>query len=54
MKTVPIQIITLEADDGMVLTNGETYSRQVYLGTMDSPENWHEIPEEEMEEKELI
>lgn len=51
MKTESIQIITLEADEGKVLTNGETYSRKVYLGKMDSPENWHEVSEDEIEEK---
>lgn len=44
-----IQIRVLEASPGMVLTNGETYSKQVYLGTVDSPENWREVPEEEAE-----
>lgn len=48
MKTKPIQLITLEADEGMVLTNGETYSRFVYLGVNDSSENWYEIPESEV------
>ena len=39
-----IQLITLQADEGKVLTNGETYSTKVYLGIYDNPENWHEIP----------
>ena len=43
-----IQIITLKASEGMVLTNGEIYSTQVYLGIYDSPENWHEIPIDEV------
>ena len=51
MKTKPIEIITLEAEDGYILTNGETYSRLVYLGIHDSPENWHEIPESEVPEE---
>lgn len=38
---------SLKADDGMVLTNGETFSKFVYLGVHDSPENWREITEEE-------
>ena len=50
MKTKPIEIITLEADDGMMLTNGETYSKMVYLGVSDSPDNWREVTEEEAEE----
>ena len=35
----------------MVLTNGETYGTEVYLGTGDSVDNWHEITEEEYEKK---
>ena len=50
MKSVPIQITVLEPDDGMVLTNGETYSRKVYLGVNDDPSNWHEVPETEVPE----
>ena len=48
MKTQPIQLIALESDEGMVLTDGETYSTKVYLGINDSVENWWEIPESEM------
>lgn len=35
----------ITADDGMILTNGETYSKEVHLGIYDSVENWHEIPD---------
>ena len=38
----------LIATPGMVLTNGETYSTEVYLGCNDSPENWREIKQEEI------
>ena len=48
MKNTAIQLTKLEADEGYVLTNGETYSTVVYLGINDSPENWHEIPESEV------
>lgn len=41
--------IKLIASDGMVLTNGETFGKEVYLGTGDKAENWHEITEEEYE-----
>ena len=34
----------------MVLTNGEVYSKEVYLGINDSAENWHEITDAEYEE----
>ena len=40
----------LTASDGMVLTNGETYGKEIYLGKFDNPENWHEITEAEAEE----
>ncbi len=48
MKQETIEIRVLTASEGMLLTNGETYSTQVYLGIHDSPENWREIPLEEM------
>ena len=35
---------------GMVLTNGEVYSTEVYLGCNDNPENWSEITQEEYEQ----
>ena len=48
MKQNQIQITVLEASDGMVLTNGETYSTLVYLGINDCPSNWTEIPEDQV------
>ena len=48
MKQNQIQITVLEANEGMVLTNGETYSTLVYLGINDSPSNWTEIPEDQV------
>ena len=33
----------ITAAEGKLLTDGETYSEQVYLGIYDSPDNWHEI-----------
>lgn len=45
-----IELKELKAADGMVLTNGEAFSEvggSVYLGANDSPDNWHEITEEE-------
>lgn len=40
--------------DGMTLTNGETYSKHVYLGKWDAPENWREIPDEDVPSEETI
>lgn len=38
----------IEADDGMTLTNGVTYSKLVCLGKYDSVDNWREIPDEDV------
>jgi hypothetical protein len=40
---------TIEADEGMVLTDGTAFGVIVYLGNNDSIGNWHEITEEEAE-----
>ena len=45
-----IELRKMIASDGMMLTNGEAYSKEVYLGKNDSPENWHEITDAEYEE----
>lgn len=37
----------LIASDGMVLTNGEVYVTELWLGDSDSPDNWREIAREE-------
>lgn len=49
METTKIELIKLTPSEGMVLTNGETYSTEVYLGKNDSADNWHEITVEEYE-----
>lgn len=33
----------LIAPDGMVLTNGEVYLVEVWLGSGDNPDNWREV-----------
>ena len=50
MKTNKIEIITLEADEGNVLTNGEIYSEKIYLGKNDSADNWYEISKDQIPE----
>jgi hypothetical protein len=40
-----IEITKLTASDGFVLTNGEAYGKEIYLGVNDSAENWREITE---------
>ena len=54
MKNATIEIRVIEPEDGYTLTNGETYSKKVYLGTNDSPENWTEIPDEEVPAQENL
>lgn len=49
MKTETITMIKLVATEGMILTNGETYGKEVFLSNTDSADNWHEITEEEYE-----
>lgn len=40
--------IVLYADPGMVLTDGETYGKQIFLGDGKSAEDFREITDEEM------
>lgn len=47
VSTIEIRKIT--ASNGMILTNGEAYGEEVYLGINDTPDNWYEIPQEEYE-----
>jgi hypothetical protein len=49
MITTTIEIRKLTAADGMTLTNGEAFGKEVYLGCNDSPDNWREITDEEAE-----
>ncbi len=49
MKISTIELRKLTASDGMVLTNGEAFGKEIYLGINDSPDNWHEITDEEYE-----
>ncbi len=53
MEIKTIELIEIKASEGMVLTDGETFSSvggSVYLGVNDSPDNWHEITEAEYNE----
>lgn len=40
---------TIQADEGMLLTNGTAFGSIVTLGKNDRIDNWHEITEEEAE-----
>ena len=57
MKQETIELRKLTADAGMVLTNGEAYGTEIYLGAGDSSANWYEITAEEyaaLSEPELV
>lgn len=54
MKSETIEIIKLEPEEGKTLTNGTLYSKEVYLGINDSIENWSEIDDELVPEKEVV
>lgn len=47
MMESKIEIIKLTANSGYVLTNGEIYGKEIYLGKYDKAENYHEITEQE-------
>lgn len=47
MITETITIQKLTASEGMTLTNGEAFGKEVYLGCNDKPENWQEITDEQ-------
>ena len=48
MITENITLIKLTASDGMVLTDGTSYGKEVYLGANDLADRWREIPESEV------
>ena len=50
MTQTQINITKLTASNGHVLTNGEAYGMEIYLGKHDRPENWHEITDAEYAE----
>ena len=51
IETLPNGIVTLTPEDGMALTNGETYSSgTVFLGKNASPSDWAEVDPPDMQE----
>ena len=53
MKTENIELIKLTAEDGMMLTDGTSYGKEVYLGVNDTTCRWTEIPESEVPELDM-
>lgn len=47
MTETTITMRKLTASEGYVLTNGDVYGKEVYLGVNDSAANWHEITDAE-------
>ena len=47
MKTETITRIKLTASEGMVLTDGESYGREVFLAVDADQSKWHEITQAE-------
>ena len=47
MQTEYITLTKIVAGEGMVLTNGEVYGKEIYLSNTDSSYNYCEIPESE-------
>lgn len=46
-----IQGNIITPEEGKWLSNGQTYSQQVWLGVRDSVENWLEVDESEVPEE---
>ena len=51
VTTTTIELIKLTASEGMTLTNGDAFGKEIYLGCNDKAENWTEITDAEAEEK---
>lgn len=50
MTTTEIKTIRLEADEGKILTDGQTYGSVIFLGANRNIEEFYEISKEEYEE----
>lgn len=50
MIETTITLRKLTASEGHVLTNGEAYGKEIWLGKNDSVDNWYEITDAEYSE----
>ena len=50
MIETTIELKKLTAAEGMTLTNGTEFGKEIYLGKNDGAGNWHEITDAEAEE----
>ena len=50
MTEEKIVLRKLTASDGHILTNGEAYGKEIWLGKNDNADNWHEITDAEYED----
>lgn len=54
MKIIHDLMVILQPDEGCLLTDGMTYTDEVFLGINSSPDEWWDIPIEEVPEDEQI
>ncbi|MBR2471274.1 MAG: hypothetical protein IKB55_01185 [Clostridia bacterium] len=56
MIETTIELRKLAAAEGMTLTNGTEFGKEIYLGKNDNADNWYEITDKEAEklQKEML
>ena len=50
MKTTKITLTKLVASDGMMLTDGQSFGKVIYIGKGSDPSVWREVSEAEASE----
>lgn len=54
MIETKIELRKLAAAEGMTLTNGEAFGKEIYLGINDRADNWYEIADAEAEKLQMV